>query len=84
MANAIRHGGGNGQLRVWHDGELYCEVRDHRPGFDSKPYVGAATAQRPSANGGMGLWIAQQMAQAIRIDSSPAGTTILLRTSLTD
>jgi serine/threonine-protein kinase RsbW len=83
MANAIRHGNGGGHLRVWRSGDLYCEVRDDGPGFDAGPYVGRRERPAPSVDGGMGLWIAQQMSQGLRIDSGPSGTVVLLRTSLT-
>ena len=82
MANAIRHGDGRGRLHVWRDGDLCCEVRDWGPGFDARPYVRRRDRPPPSANGGMGLWIAQQMSQAMHIDSGPSGTVVVLRTSL--
>jgi serine/threonine-protein kinase RsbW len=82
MANAIRHGNGGGQLRVWRNEDLYCEVRDQGPGFDPAPYRERRERPVPSAAGGMGLWIAQQMSQGLRIDSGPSGTVVLLRTSL--
>jgi serine/threonine-protein kinase RsbW len=82
MANAIRHGDGRGELRVWRDDDLYCEVRDRGPGFDAGPYSQPRNRPAPSANGGMGLWIAQQMSEALHIDSGPSGTVVLLRSSL--
>jgi len=82
MANAIRHGGGCGDLRVWRDRELCCEVRDKGPGFAAAQYVLPRERPTPSANGGMGLWIAQRMTRRMEIESSPTGTTIVIRTPL--
>lgn len=82
MSNAVRHGNGGGHLRVWCSGDLYCEVRDQGPGFDAGPYLERRDRPAPTATGGMGLWIAQQMSQGIRIDSGPFGTVVLLCASL--
>src|SRR5262245_17487928 len=46
MANAIRHGGGTGLVRVWRDGDLYCEVHDRGAGFAAGPYL--APRARPA------------------------------------
>ena len=73
--NAVRHGGGEGRLRLWAtDGRLWCEVTDHGPGLRHPSFAGTAL---PAANtpGGRGLWIARQMSD-LTIDTSTAGTTI--------
>jgi anti-sigma regulatory factor (Ser/Thr protein kinase) len=74
MTNAVRHGGGAGRLRLWRNGRLYCEVSDDGGGFAVAPYLGRAARPAPSAAGGMGLWIVQQMTDALSISSGPAGT----------
>ena len=75
LTNAVRHGGGAGRLRLWFDGWLRCEVSDDGAGFAVDDYLGRAARPRLSASGGMGLWIVQQMTDALTIDSGPAGTT---------
>lgn len=82
MANSIRHGGGVGELRVWRDGDLWCEVTDGGPGFTAQPYLEPRERPQPSAEGGMGLWIAQRMTRSMRIESGPGGTAVRIRTPL--
>jgi serine/threonine-protein kinase RsbW len=82
MANAVRHGGGVGELRIWQDGWLHCEVRDNGPGFAAEPYVERRDRPVPSGDGGMGLWIARQMSDAMRIESGPAGTVVRISTRM--
>ncbi|MEV4539864.1 ATP-binding protein [Asanoa sp. NPDC049518] len=76
MTNAVRHGGGGGELRLWHGGDLLCEVSDHGQGFDPASYLDGGPAPRPSPSGGMGLWLAQQTSDELTIESGPAGTRI--------
>ncbi|BCB75772.1 hypothetical protein GCM10022251_26340 [Phytohabitans flavus] len=82
MGNALRHGGGSGELLVWRDGDLYCEVRDRGLGFAAEPYLEPRARPAPSADGGLGLWIAQRMTSEMRIESGPSGTVARLRTPL--
>jgi anti-sigma regulatory factor (Ser/Thr protein kinase) len=56
-------------------GSLRCEVRDDGDGFAVEDYLGRSARPRLSATGGMGLWIVQQMTDALTIDSGPTGTT---------
>jgi anti-sigma regulatory factor (Ser/Thr protein kinase) len=80
MANAVRHGGGTGELRMWLDGDLFCEVRDDGPGFVAGPYTERGSRPAPSGDGGMGLWIARQMTDGLEIDSGRSGTVVRIRT----
>jgi serine/threonine-protein kinase RsbW len=80
MANAVRHGGGAGRLRVWRDGDLYSEVRDRGAGFAAGPYLAPRARPAPSPHGGLGLWIAQRMSGEMLIESGPSGTVVRLRT----
>ncbi|MEV4757769.1 ATP-binding protein [Micromonospora sp. NPDC049559] len=82
MTNAIRHGGGRGELRLWRDSHLICEVRDHGPGFAAEKYVARRDRPAPSPTGGMGLWIVQQTSEVLAIDSDGAGTTVRISTAL--
>jgi anti-sigma regulatory factor (Ser/Thr protein kinase) len=72
-ANAVRHGGGHGRLRVWTvQGRLHCQVSDDGP-----------PAGTPSPDGqpgwtsepGHGLWLVRQVADHASIASGPDGTT---------
>jgi anti-sigma regulatory factor (Ser/Thr protein kinase) len=75
MTNAVRHGGGAGRMRVWHDGRLTCEVQDSGGGFTVADYLGRAHRPTLTSTGGMGLWIVQQMTDALTIESDGTGTT---------
>ncbi|BCB91684.1 ATP-binding protein [Phytohabitans suffuscus] len=82
MANAVRHGGGTGDLRVWVDGQLNCEVRDNGPGFVAEPYVERRERPVPSSDGGMGLWIAREMSDRMEIVSGRSGTVVRISTRM--
>lgn len=73
--NSVRHGGGHGRMALWaDDGHAVCEVRDG--GVISDPLVGR---RRPalSADGGAGLWTANQVCDLLLIHSTPAtGTAV--------
>jgi anti-sigma regulatory factor (Ser/Thr protein kinase) len=72
--NSIRHGGGHGEARVWHDdAALVCEIRDR--GHITDPLVGRR-APPGDAIGGRGIWIANHLADLVQLRSSPAGTTV--------
>ncbi|ROT26322.1 ATP-binding protein [Micromonospora sp. HM5-17] len=78
MTNAVRHGGGQGYLRLWRDRDLVCEVRDH--GFGLAPGLPLPrTRPQPSANGGMGLWLASELADSMELESGPTGVRVRLR-----
>lgn len=76
MINAIRHGGGQGSVRLFVDDRFTCEVTDHGQGFDVARYVLRVERPPPSGAGGMGLWVVGQMADYLLVNSGPAGTTI--------
>ncbi|MFE5207206.1 anti-sigma factor RsbA family regulatory protein [Streptomyces sp. NPDC056600] len=79
--NSIRHGGGQGVLRTWSEGDrLVCEFRD--AGYMENPLTGRL---RPNARqiGGRGLWLVHQLTDLVEIRSSPdEGTTVRLHTGL--
>jgi anti-sigma regulatory factor (Ser/Thr protein kinase) len=79
-ANAVLHGAGHGQLRLWADDKfLYCQVTDD--GRDGQ----AGGAQQPDgaapwpAEHGHGLWLAGQLADHVAIGRGPSGTTATVR-----
>ncbi|MFC6022612.1 ATP-binding protein [Plantactinospora solaniradicis] len=77
MTNAVRHGGGWGEVRLWRAEHLVCEVQDRGPGL-ADPLTVPKDRPRPSANGGMGLWLAQELADSIDIRSGSDGVRIRL------
>lgn len=76
VVNAISHGGGRGRLRLWRDGgNLYCEVSDGGPGIPDPANAGL-NQPTPGRPGGRGLWVVRSIAEAVEIQTGPAGTTI--------
>jgi anti-sigma regulatory factor (Ser/Thr protein kinase) len=85
-SNAVRHGGGQGRLRMWQmNGSVYCEIADGGDGFsyprpdgDRRPPVGAT--------GGRGLWIVAQLVDVLQVTTGVDGTVALVqvRTPATD
>jgi anti-sigma regulatory factor (Ser/Thr protein kinase) len=76
--NSLRHGGGEGVLRLWQEGEtVVCEVRD--AGRLDQPLAGR---ERPALGrtGGRGLWLVNQLCDLVQIRSLPTGTVIRLHT----
>jgi anti-sigma regulatory factor (Ser/Thr protein kinase) len=81
-SNVIRHGGGMGRLRLWHDAAaVYCEVTDFGPGL-SDPDQAGHSPSRPEAMSGRGLWIIRQLSDEVRIDSGPQGTRVTVAVAL--
>ncbi len=79
-ANSIRHAGGSGILRVWHDArEFICEVADG--GYIGDPLAGRLQPAT-GAPGGHGLWIVHQVCDLVELRSGRDGTTIRLHMSL--
>jgi anti-sigma regulatory factor (Ser/Thr protein kinase) len=74
--NAIRHGGGRGELRMWRSGQrVLCQVDD--PGQLGDGFFGYVPAE-PASAGGHGLWITRQLCDLVEIRGGPAGTTVRL------
>jgi anti-sigma regulatory factor (Ser/Thr protein kinase) len=82
MANALRHGAGNGTLRLWRNGLVVCEVSDDGTGFPDGPPDRPLHRPGPRQPGGRGLWLAQQYSDELRVDSGPWGTNVRLSKSL--
>lgn len=75
--NSIQHGGGEGSLAIWREGEkLICDIRD--AGHITNPLVGR---ERPPVDqiGGRGLWIANELCDLVQIRSGEGGTHVRLR-----
>jgi anti-sigma regulatory factor (Ser/Thr protein kinase) len=74
--NAIRHGAGNGQVRVWRDRRyVLCEVFD--PGQATNGLFGMVPPN-PDSEGGHGMWITRQLCDLVEIRTLPSGTTVRL------
>jgi anti-sigma regulatory factor (Ser/Thr protein kinase) len=77
-ANAVLHGAGHGQLRLWHDEHvLQCQVSDDGPptagaGADASPEL--RDASRWHSERGHGLWLIRQVADQVSVHSGPDGT----------
>jgi anti-sigma regulatory factor (Ser/Thr protein kinase) len=72
--NSVRHGGGRGVLRMWHDHEsLTCEVRD--TGHITDPLVGRRMPP-PAEARGRGLWLVHQLSDLAQIRSTDRGSTV--------
>jgi serine/threonine-protein kinase RsbW len=76
LTNAVRHGGGAGRVSLWVEaGSVVCEVADRGSGLR---HPRPAKAQRPPANepGGWGLWLADELTDAMKLETGPDGTTV--------
>ena len=72
--NAIRHGGGSAEVRLWAtQRRVICEVSDS--GTISEGFLGFL---RPDPHGerGHGLWIARQLCDLLEIHAGQPGTTV--------
>ena len=78
--NSVLHGGGNGILRLWQEGDrLLCEVRDR--GLIADPLAGR---QRPVTGqlGGWGMFIANQLCDLVQLRTGEQGTAVRLQMQL--
>src|ERR1700754_595323 len=74
VTNAVRHGGGRGELNLWRENNRFvCRVSDQGPGL-ADPEAGTKPPA-PNVSGGRGLWIARRLS-ALQIDTGPRGTTV--------
>jgi anti-sigma regulatory factor (Ser/Thr protein kinase) len=74
--NSLRHGGGQGTLRIWRDDDaLVCEVHD--AGRIENPLAGR---ERPplDRDGGRGLWLVNQLCDLVQLRSFPSGAVVRL------
>jgi serine/threonine-protein kinase RsbW len=74
--NAVGHGGGAGELRLWRDGTmLCCQISDDGPGTETDRLNGAGP---PKLDGltGRGLWLIRQLSDQATISSGAEGTVL--------
>lgn len=77
VTNALEHGGGAAQQRVWDEEHgLICEVFDPGGGFDD-PFAGYREPP-PLSPRGRGLRMAREFSDLMRISATSTGTTVWL------
>jgi serine/threonine-protein kinase RsbW len=82
ITNAVRHGGGAGELRLWRAGHAWvCEVSDGGAGIRSDR-LDNHERPAPDTAGGWGLWLAGQLSDSMKVATGPAGTMVRISTAL--
>lgn len=77
--NSVEHGGGEGTLLLWRDGDqLVAEVRDR--GHIAAPLVGRVRPDQQQG-GGRGVWLVNQICDLVQIRSRPGTTVVRARLS---
>jgi len=75
-SNSVRHGGGQGRLRMWTTaGALHSEVSDDGPGLSEHRY-GAEDSPPLDSVGGRGIWLVRELCDRVDWRSGPAGTVV--------
>jgi anti-sigma regulatory factor (Ser/Thr protein kinase) len=78
--NAIKHADGPGHVRVWSTpDELICQLEDR--GHIADPLAGRH-APTPSVDGGLGLWMVNQLCDLVEVRTAPGGTKVRLHMAL--
>ncbi len=74
--NALRHGGGEGTLRLWCDGDaIYCQVIDGGPGITDPHLAGTHLPPAPEDKG-RGLWLVRQFSDHLHIVNGTVGAKV--------
>jgi anti-sigma regulatory factor (Ser/Thr protein kinase) len=85
-SNAVRHGAGQGRLRVWATGGvLRCEVTDDGAPRAAGPDGVAAGSRDPaqwSIDPGHGLWVVRQISDQTSLRGTPSGTVAMVSFTL--
>jgi anti-sigma regulatory factor (Ser/Thr protein kinase) len=77
--NSVRHGGGRGVFRIWTDADgVVFETSD--TGRILEPLVGRRSPP-PDADGGLGLWIANQLSDLVQIRTFESGSVVRVHMS---
>jgi anti-sigma regulatory factor (Ser/Thr protein kinase) len=72
--NSVRHGGGEGILRMWRETEtLVCEVLDR--GRIEDPLLGCSRPS-PDQRAGFGVWLANHLCDLVQIRSTSNGSQV--------
>ncbi|WP_436761027.1 anti-sigma factor RsbA family regulatory protein [Streptosporangium sp. V21-05] len=81
VTNAVEHGGGHGEIRLWTDGPaIGCDVTD--PGHMETPFPGYLPPD-PTGLRGHGMWVVRQICDLVEIRTGLPGTQVRLRLSRT-
>lgn len=78
--NSLKYGGGGGLLRLWREVDaVVCEVGD--TGKIDQPLAGRL---RPTGDleGGMGLWLANQLCDLVQVRSYKTGSVVRVRMTI--
>ncbi|MEU8264103.1 ATP-binding protein [Micromonospora sp. NPDC048999] len=77
--NAVRHGGGSGQLALRRLGDqLTCQVSDHGPGMTGQ----VPALPDPTRPGRRGLRLAQHLTAGLVLDNTPTGLSATVTAAL--
>ena len=71
MTNAVRHGGGGGELRLWGEDVLVCEISDRGRGFPAAAYLDRRVRPRPRPPAGWACGSRSRSATASRSRAAP-------------
>jgi anti-sigma regulatory factor (Ser/Thr protein kinase) len=82
-ANAVRHGAGQGRVRLWLTGDgIRCEVTDAGAPPAGGEGRGPDTSSRDAAlwpvEHGHGLWLVRKVADQVSLESGPSGTVAVV------
>src|SRR5512146_2696380 len=83
-ANAVRHGAGQGRLRLWVTADgIRCEVTDAGTPADGAdggdgPGPGSPGAAPWPVEHGHGLWLVREIADQVSLESGPSGTVAVV------
>jgi anti-sigma regulatory factor (Ser/Thr protein kinase) len=82
-ANAVRHGAGQGQVRLWITGDgIRCEVTDAGVVPAGANGDGSGTSSLGAAlwpvEHGHGLWLVRRIADQVSLQSGPSGTVAVV------
>ncbi|MEV5568133.1 ATP-binding protein, partial [Streptomyces sp. NPDC052196] len=79
-ANAIRHGGGAGECRMWTTAaEVFCEITEPKGTFDTA--LAGYLPPDTSHVDGRGLWIIRQLSDAVDVRATEHGTIVRMHMS---
>jgi anti-sigma regulatory factor (Ser/Thr protein kinase) len=77
MTNAVRHGEQPCRVRLWTTPDrIVLRVDDHGPGDDIATKGFHPPEPTCGHLGGMGVWMIRQLADAVHVDTGPAGTAV--------
>lgn len=74
VANAVRHGGGEGMLRIWRDREIVADVIAYEGRFENVMHGYFPPAQY--AESGRGLWVIRQICEWVEIRPRTSGSIV--------